>query len=216
MALGSLAGSFLLVKRVTIKVKTFDLLKKNYKVLINNFAVDSSATLVLFVDKILVGAMFGFVSLGFYHFIMQILLGVEILPRALYLFLLSEESRGKKHKKINYFVVFGSGLVVLVVIFFSPFLIEQFFPKYTEGILPLQILIISLIPLSVSHIITAKMQAAESIKVGYSAIVRISSLLILISYLGSIYGIIGLVFSVLTSSILNTIFLYFLYRHSKI
>jgi len=210
MALGNIASCFWLVKTITIKIKSFQLLKTNYKVLINNFGVDASATLVMFVDKLLVGSVFGFVSLGVYQFIMLILLGVEILPRALYLFLLSEESRGKQHKNISYFVVLASGLIVLVVIFFSPPLIEQFFPNYIDGVLPLQILIISLIPLSVSHIITAKMQAVESIKVGYSAIVRIGSLLILLTFLGSIYGLIGFSYSVLLSSILNTVFSLFL------
>jgi len=215
MALGNLVSCFWLVKTITIRVKSFQILKNNYKVLINNFGVDASATLVMFVDKILVGALFGFASLGVYHFIMQILLGLEIFPRALYLFILSEESRGKKHKNISYFVVLASGLMVLVVLFFSPPLIEKFYPNYSDGILPLQIIIISLLPLSLSHIFTAKLQAGESLKVGYSAIIRIGSLLILLSFLGSIYGLIGFSFSVLISSILNTVFLYFLYHNTK-
>lgn len=59
------------------------------------------------------------------------------------------------------------------------------------------------------------MQAVESSKVGYSAIVRIGSLLILLSVLGNAYGLIGFSLSVLISSILNTIFLYFLYKYTK-
>jgi len=166
----------------------------------------------VFIDRLLIGSLFGFVSLGVYHFIMQVLFGLEILPRALYLFLLSEESRGEKHKNISYFVLLASGLMVVAVVFIAPIFIEQFFQKYSDGILPLQILIMSLMPLSVSHILTAKLQAVESTKVGYSAIIRIGSLLILLGFLGSIYGLIGFAFSVLISTILNTVFLYFLYR----
>ena len=211
MALGNIVSSVLLVKNVTLKVKSFQILKNNFKVLINNFGVDTSANLVIFIDRLLIGSLFGFVSLGVYHFIMQMLFGLEILPRALYLFLLSEESRDKKHKNIIYFVVLASGIMVIVVFSFSPLLIEQFFPNYSDGIFPLQILITSLIPLSISHIFTAKLQATQSTKVGYSAIIRIDSLLILLSILGSIYGLIGFAFSVLISSILNTVFLFFLY-----
>jgi len=211
MAIANMIASVWLAKSITIKIGSFQLIKKNYKVLINNFGVDASSTLILFVDKLLVGAVFGFASLGLYNFVMQILLGTEVLPRALYLFLLSEESRGKKHEKINKLVVLVSVLIVLLVIFFSPIVIQTLFPNYSEAIFALQILIISLIPLSVSYIITAKMQALESSKVGFSAVVRIGSLLVLLSVLGSTYGLIGFSYSVLISTILNTIFLFFLY-----
>lgn len=211
MAIANMIASVWLAKSITIKIRSFQLIKKNYKVLINNFGVDASSTLILFVDKLLVGAVFGFASLGLYNFVMQILLGTEVLPRALYLFLLSEESRGKKHEKINKLVVLVSVLIVILVIFFSPILIQTLFPNYSEAIYALQILIISLIPLSVSYIITAKMQALESSKVGFSAVVRIGSLLVLLSVLGSTYGLIGFSYSVLISTILNTIFLFFLY-----
>ena len=138
---------------------------------------------------------------------MQILFGLEILPRILYLFLLSEESSGRKHKKIAYFVVLVSGLITITVIIFGPLIIEQFFPKYSDGIIGLQILVISLVPISISSIITAKLQAVESTKVGYSAIVNIGSLLILLIFLGNGYGIIGLSWAVVGSSILNMILL---------
>ncbi|HLC24338.1 MAG TPA: oligosaccharide flippase family protein [Nitrosopumilaceae archaeon] len=215
MAIGNMTSGLWIAKYLTLNVKSFKLIKNNLKVLVNNFGVDASSNLVRWVDRLLVGAVFGFLSLGIYHFNMQILYAIEILPRALYIFLLSEESSGKKHKKISYMVVLASSLIVIAVILFSPFVIENFFPNYTDGIMSLQIIIISLIPIAVSYIITAKMQAVESSKVGYSAIVRIGSLLILLSVLGNAYGLIGFSLSVLISSILNTIFLYFLYKYTK-
>jgi len=156
--------------------------------------------------------VFGFGFAGVYIFIIQILIGLQILPRVLYLFLLSEESSGKKHGKINKLVVLSSGLLTILVIFASPTLIEAFFPNYTEGVTGLQILALSLLPTSISLILTAKMQAKESTKVGYSAIVRLGSLLILIWILGSGYGIIGVSVAVVVSTILNTLVLYFLYK----
>jgi len=153
MAIANMIASVWLSKSITIKIRSFQLIKKNYKVLINNFGVDASSTLILFVDKLLVGAVFGFASLGLYYFVMQILYATEVLPRALYLFLLSEESRGKKHEKINKLVVLVSVLIVLLVIFFSPIVIQTLFPNYSEAIYALQILIISLIPLSIHSII---------------------------------------------------------------
>ena len=72
---------------------------------------------------------------------------------------------------------------------------------------------ISLVPISISSIITAKLQAVESTKVGYSAIVSIGSLLLLLGLLGNEYGIMGLSLAVVVSSILTTIFLFYLYKN---
>jgi len=213
MAIGNIISSVWLVNSVSFKVKSFGLIKSNYKVLINNFGIDSSMNLVRGIDRLLVATLFGFLSTGIYIFNIQILFGLEIISRILYLFLLSEESSGKKHKKISYLVVLVSILIAIATIIFGPLVVEQFFPNYSDGIIGLQIIIISLIPLSISSIITAKMQAVESTKVGYSAIVSISSLLILLGFLGNEFGIVGLSLAVVISSILNTIFLYFLYRN---
>ena len=213
MALGNIISSIWFVKSINLRIKSFQLLKNNYKILINNFGIDASTNLIRTLDRLLIGIVFGFLFNGIYIFNMQILFGLEILPRILYLFLLSEESSGRKHKKINYFVVFVSGILTIIAIIFAPFIIEQFFPKYSDGIIGLQILVLSLIPTSISSILTAKLQAVESTKVGYSAIVSIGSLLILLGLLGNEYGILGLSLAVVVSSILTTIFLYCLYRN---
>ena len=213
MALGNIISSVWLVKSINFRIKSFQLLKNNYKILINNFGIDASTNLIRTLDRLLVGIIFGFLFNGIYIFNMQILFGLEILPRILYLFLLSEESSGRKHKNTNYFVVFVSGILTIISIIFAPFIIEQFFPKYSDGIIGLQILVLSLIPTSISSILTAKLQAVESTKVGYSAIVSIGSLLILLGLLGNEYGILGLSLAVVVSSILTTIFLYYVYRN---
>jgi len=72
-------------------------------------------------------------------------------------------------------------------------------------------MVISLIPLTVSAMFSAKLQARESTKIGYSAIVKIGSLLGLIIILAEPYGLLGLSISVLVSFIFNTIFLCILY-----
>jgi len=212
LALANILSGMWLIKFTSWKVNWFRLLKNNYKVLINNFGIDVSSNLIRSIDRLLVGAVFGFLSVGLYIFNMQILFALELLPRILYIFLLSEESSGIKNTKIIYLVIIVSGLVSSVMIIFSPYLVEQLFPKFYEDTASLQVLLLSLVPFSISMIITAKMQALESVKVGYSAIVGIGSILILMVILGDIYGLIGLSFAVLISSILNSTFLYFLYK----
>jgi len=211
MAIGNIIISISFLQTINYKDRTFRLIFDNYKVILNNFGVDASSSLVRSVDRLLVGAFFGFLFTGIFIFNMQILFLLEILPRALYSYLLSEESSGKKHSQIGYLVILISGLIAIGVIILSPIFVEQFFSSYSEGIPALQIIVISIIPISISSIITAKMQAVESTKVGYSAVIHIGTLLILLSFLGSEFGLIGLSFAVLGSSIINASFLYFLY-----
>ncbi len=195
-----------------LKIKSIVGLKNSYKVIIHNFGVDASTNLSRLVDKLLIGPLLGFFVLGIFQFNMQILFALEIIPAILYAFLLSEESSGTSHKKIIYLGLFASVILAIVAMVLAPFGVGEFFPKYSEGVLGLQVLVFSIIPLSISAILNAKLQARESTKIGYSAVVRIGSLLILIALLGEVYGFVGLSVAVLLSVIINTVFLFFLYK----
>lgn len=195
-----------------LKFKSFFSLKKSSKVIIHNFGVDASTNLSRFVDKLLVAPLLGFFVVGVYQFNMQILFALEIIPAILYAFLLSEESSGASHKKIIYLGIIASIILSVLAMFLAPYLVNEFYPKYSEGILGLQVLVFSIIPLSISSIFNAKLQAKESTKIGFSAIVRIGTLLALIALLGNSYGFVGLSVAVLMSVIINTIFLFILYK----
>ena len=214
LAISNFIASFDFMKSLR-KIQSFNLVKQNFNVIIHNFGVDVSTNLPRIVDKVLIAPLFGFFFVGIYQFNMQILFGLEILPIVLHTFLLSEESSGKVHKKIISLVVIGTVLLTIISIFLAPIVIESWFPKFSEGIFPLQILIISLIPLSFTAIFSAKLQAKESTKVGLTAIIRIGSLLGLITLLGNLYGLLGLSLAVLLSICVNTIFLGILYYKEK-
>ena len=83
MALGNIISSVWLTKSLSLKVKSFGLLKTHYKVIINNFGIDASNNLVRTADRFFVGIVFGFLFTGIYIFNMQILLGLAILPQVL-------------------------------------------------------------------------------------------------------------------------------------
>ncbi|MFY9300352.1 MAG: oligosaccharide flippase family protein [Candidatus Nitrosotenuis sp.] len=195
---------------------SFDVIKNNYKVLAHNFGVDMSTNATRFVDKLLIVPIMGFAYTGIYQLNLQILSGLEMLPLALHSFLLSEESSGKSQKKISAVVVAASIAISAVVIVLAPFVIGKLFPQYQEGTYSFQILVVSIIPLTVGAILTAKLQAIGSTRVGFLAAVRIGSLLILLAILGNTFGLTGLSMAVLASSILSTAFLYILYLKNKV
>ena len=211
MAISNILASTDFLKKLNIKTKSFSEFKNKRKVIVHNFGVDISISLPRMIDKILIAPLFGFGFVGIHQFNTQILFALEILPIMLYSFLLPEESSGTSHKKISYLAIVGSVLFSVIVIVLAPLLIPHIFPKYVEGIIPLQIMVISLIPLTISYIISAKLQSKESSTVGYSSIIRIGSLLALIVLLGESLELIGLALAVLLSIVFNTIFLYILY-----
>jgi len=213
IAIANFLGSVLFFKN--LKLRSFFELKNRYKEISQNFGVDASQNLSRMVDKLLIAPLFGFFIVGIYQFNLQILFVLEILPNALHSFLLSEESSGSSHKKLNTLIVVISLSVAILAIFFSPFFVNEFFPKYSEGIFSLQILVLTVFPLSISSIFTAKLQSKQYPLIGYSAIVRIGALLILILLLGEWYGLAGLSMAFLFSVIINTFFLAGLYIKSN-
>jgi len=54
--------------------------------------------------------------------------------------------------------------------------------------------------------------ANESTKIGYSVFIKLPILLVLLGILGNVYGLIGLSLAYLISTIINTTFLFILYK----
>jgi len=190
-------------------------LKINFKNLTHNFGVDVSSNLVRVIDKLAIAPLLGFTFVGIYQLNLQVLTLMEILPISLHSYLLSNKSNEINFKKIILYVIPSStGLVILAVVLF-PFFIEIFYPKYALGVPSFQILSISLIPLTIMAFYNAKLQTLGSNYVGISALIRISSILTLIIFLGPTYGLIGLSLAFLISAIITCIFLIIIY-HNKI
>jgi len=198
-----------------IKISSFLHLKNYTKIIIHNFGVDASTGLSSTLDKLLVAPLFGFLIVGIYQFNFQIMLILGVLPTILYSFLLSEESSGESHKKITLLAVTISVVIAVLAFTFSPMLVNQFFPKYSEGIFSLQIIVLSVVPLTLSSYFNAILQARGSTRIGFSGVIRIVVLLLLLAWLGEFYGLLGLSLAVLFSIIANVIFLYFLYIKTK-
>lgn len=213
MAIGNFIPSVRYIKR--LKFQSIVDLKNYYKVIIHNFGVSAGNYFTFSLDKLLIGYLFGFFMVGVYQFNLQIFFGISVLGGVLQLYLLSEEASGESHRKLQYLVVLFSIVVAVLTVVLAPIFVNEFFPKYSEGILSLQILALATIPASLEGIFIAKLIARESTKIGYSALVRTGSILFLIATLGQFYGLMGLSLAVLLSTIIHTTFLSFLYLKIK-
>jgi len=95
MAISNLLASSGYLKSLSRKVGSFQDIKKNYKVLVNNFGIDASSAFPVIIDKLLIVPLFGFVFVGLYQFNLQILFALGILPVVLHAFFIT---RGIKWK----------------------------------------------------------------------------------------------------------------------
>jgi len=213
MAIGNFIGSIPFFKNLSFR--SFTGLKNNFKVLVNNFGVHAGGTLPFMLDKLLIAPLFGFFIVGIYAFNLQVFFALSVLPGILFQYLVSEESTGVRHRKLSLIVVLASVILTIIVIILAPVLVPIFYPLYAEGIESLQILAITIIPMSIGVIFSSRLLGQESTRIGLTAIVRIGIMLILIVVLGEIYGLVGLSVAVLVSQCANTLFLYLLYQKNK-
>jgi len=213
MAISNFLGSIPFFKNLSFR--SFFGLKNYYKVLVHNFAVSAGGSLPFMLDKLLLAQFFGFFIVGIYSFNLQLFLVLAALPEILRQYLISEESSGVRHRKLSLFVVLTSVALVVIAIILIPILIPIIYPQYAEGIESLQIMVISIVPLSIGVVFSSRLLAQESTRIGFTSIVRIGSMLISLAVLGEIYGLVGLAAAVLISQCADTLFLYLLYRKSR-
>ena len=211
MTIAYFVSSFNFLKSINFSNFDLSLIKNRFNFLLHNYGVDIGNYAPKFFDKLLIFSILDLSSLGIYQLNLQILFALEVLPMALHSFLLSEKSRGISHRTTIILSIIVSISITVGVILISPYMISIFFPEYVDGIESLQLLVFSLIPLTINVILYSELQSKDSKLVGYSGIIRIVSLLAFILFLSS-FGLVGLSLSVLLSIILTSIFLFYAYK----
>ncbi len=152
-------------------------------------------------DKLIIGTVFGFSTLGSYQLAVQYLLLLDTIPRALTIYLIPQESQGKQNKKIKIFAIGISVIVVIVSIVILHFAIDTFFSEYQESILPAQIMSIATIPIMFYNIFEAQFFGKEQPRVVViGGALQTASYFALIIILGSTYGIVGIAVGFLVST----------------
>ena len=145
--------------------------------------------------------------LASYHLAGQYLLLLEGIPKSIIVYLVPQESEGRKNKKIKIFAITISIFIALVSIVVMPYAVTAILPVYEDAILPIQILSLSVIPLTISAI-----QNSQFLGTGNNQVVLIGSIiqsalyLIFIVLLGTPYGLEGISIGLLIAAIVRTFF----------
>jgi len=167
-------------------------------------------------DKLIIGTVFGLSFLGTYQLAAQYLMLLDTIPRALFQYLLPQESQGHQNKKIKILSVGIACFIVLISIMFVPYLIEFFFPDYSESIFPAQIMSIAIVPITIYSIFETQFFGKEKPRIavigtGLQTVFYFALLLIL----GAEYGLIGVAIAFLISTMIRVTYYIIIFRKHK-
>ena len=194
----------------------FQLLKTKWKFMSNNFLLDLSYILDRQTDKLIIGPLFGFVILGNYYLALQILSMLAIIPETVKRFTLSEDSSGSNTTKIKLLTILFSVFLALVGIVIAPKILLLLFPDYAESLELVPIISISIIPITISTLISSEFLAKE--KSGFivmTSVISIAILIIGIFSLGTYFGMVGLAYSLVISDSSRALILYMISLNEK-
>lgn len=217
--LGYFIATLFIVKEISSLIGgrkiEFSLLKPKIKFTFYSFLTRLSSVFFFWGDKAIIGVLYGFSFLASYQVAGQYLLLLEGIPRTIIQYLVPLESEGKKNKKIKFFVILVSIIIVLISVTVTPIAISTFLHQYEDAILPIQILSLSLIPLTISAIQISEFMGKENSRVVLiGGILQSGLYLILIVLLGNPFGLVGISIGLLVSTIIRTIYNFVTKRRS--
>jgi len=158
-------------------------------------------------DKAIIGMTFGFTMLASYQLAGQYLLLLEGIPRSIMVYLVPQESEGHKNKKIKIFSIVISILIAIVSILAVPIIVNEILPEYEDAIRPIQILSISVIPLTISAIQLSEFLGKENSKVVLiGGILQSGLYIIFIPILGTPFGLEGIAIGLLVATIVRVLY----------
>ena len=196
---------------------SFGLLKTKIGFILNNYGINLASSANGHLDKLVIGPLLGFAILGNYSLAIQVIGVLTIFSHTVFKYLLPHDSTNvsKKHiKKIT--LIISAGISALAIIL-SPLLIPEFFPKYSDAIIAIQIISLGIVPGTVSLFYQSKFLALEKSRyLIKNTILFAVTLIISMIILGTEYGILGVASAHVISQILSLGFLYFISKKNNI
>lgn len=174
----------------------FKLIKEKLNFLTHNYIVYLAGSFGGQLDKIIIVPLLGSAVLGNYSLALQVITVFTMFTTILFKFLLPQESSGIQNKFLIQIVIIISVIISLLGIFLSPLVIPNFFPKYVDVGVAIQIMSISIIPITISTICTSRLLSKEKSKlVLIGNLIGLIIIILGILTLGSMYGTIGIAMS---------------------
>ena len=196
IALTHILHIYLFFKEIKIKRYNFSKIKPKLNFIVTNYSNELIGMFGGRIDKIVIGAMFGFTLLGHYSLAVQVIAGLMILPTIITKYLITEDLYGVENFSFRKKIVASCIGISLLGIFVVPEIIPHIFPKYLEVIEPIRIMSLSILPNTFGRMQVSKYLSQERgqiIMVGAVSFVLV--LFVGIFTLVNSLGIIGLAIS---------------------
>jgi len=204
--LGSLIFSYRYLKstvKFTLKINT---LKEKQKFTLHSYGFNLVGSLSAYLDKIIIGTIYGYYALGLYQLGYQFFMFLSIIPTSLYQYLLPEESSGQSKKEIKIIGIICSIAVAVIIFMISPCIIENFFPTFMESTLIVKVMSLAVIPSTITAELNASLLGkGKSRKVFVAGLAYLASLITGLTIFGRTIGALGLAITLVTAQAMQAI-----------
>jgi O-antigen/teichoic acid export membrane protein len=187
----------------------FNTVKAKVKSSLHVYSFNLSNALLLYLDKLIIGPLFGYAMLGQYQLAFQFLMFFGVIPISFYQYLIPEESSGRENSRLRIVGFFTSILLAIVMFTASPWILRIFFPSYIESAVPAQILSLGIVPMMIIWVMNSKFITTGSTRpVLAGALIYQIIQIVLFVYLGNYIGLNGLALAVVLALSFQAIFLF--------
>ena len=184
----------------------FSLLKNRAKFILNNYVIEVLTKLNSHLNKFFIVPILGFGILGNFSLAIQVVNIGLIFTMIVFKYTIPYDSQGQENKKLKKFTLIIAVILAIIGSLISPYIIPSIFPEYIEVIDVIQIISFSIIPMTITKIFSSKLLGQENNKqIVYSKIVSMATFIVGILVLTPDYGIFGLAFSYLLSTIFEAV-----------
>jgi O-antigen/teichoic acid export membrane protein len=194
------------IRMFTLK---FDEVRTHLRFSVHAYSFNMSNAFLMYFDKLVILPLFGYAVLGNYQICLQFLLFVGMIPVSLYQYVLSEESSGVSKAKVR---LMGFGISVILAAFLftqSHWILQNFFPNFTDSLEALRIMSIGIIPMMVVWTTNSSFFSRGSSRyVAMGSGIYVSVQVALILLIGSRMGVSGLALAVDIALTVQAAFLY--------
>jgi O-antigen/teichoic acid export membrane protein len=206
--LGNLIFSFRYFRILPNFSLKFDGIKEKRNFTLHNYGFNLIRNFTNYLDKIIIGPLFGYFVLGIYQLGFQFYLFLSIIPLSLYYYLLPEESSGKDKSKIK-IVGFGLAVVAAVFAFFTlPYFIETLFPTFASSVWVVRIMSLAVIPSTIVAIVNASLLGRGRSKYVFVAgLIYLAFVIVGVLVLGGAMGAMGLAVTLVVAQSIQAGFL---------
>ena len=217
IALSFLPYSFILYKEFKKTKIDFSILKKRSGFMINNFTLNIAGALHGSFDKIIIAPILGFTILGNYQLGIQFVSVMTIIPLMIFNYTLPNDSTGNSNILIKKIIIIVSVVLAILSIVLAPIVLPHIFPEYENAIEIIQIMSISVIPITIIMNYVSKFLGSGNSKIvivgtGIYVGIQIPTILLLTD----LFGVNGTASSVVIANAGHAIYFVLIDRFTKI